>query len=162
MNDNPFLPPSSNLNARDSFSAAPDVSTSVMEGLARTKGWVRFCGIMMCIMFALVTLQFLLAVVGVNSMAGPNQSRAYALGTTFGGFVFGLLFYLWPAIRLLRYSKAIGLLLERRTAVELEEALNIQRGFWKHIGIITLIFLILFVVGMIGMIAFAGAMSQRH
>lgn len=115
----------------------------------------------MCMLFAFQALQLVLAVVGVDVTFGPGQTRSTVVGLAFLGFVISFFFYLWPAIRLLRYAKAIGFLLEQKTAVELEEALNIQRGFWKYIGIITLILLILF-VGFL-FLAMAGALATaRH
>lgn len=82
------------------------------------------------------------------------------VGSAFGGLLVSFLLYLWPAMRLLRYAKAIGFLLEQKTPVELEEALNIQRGFWKHIGIIVMLFLGFIVAAMF--LAIAVAVAGRN
>lgn len=154
MSDNPFLPPSSNLGSRDTLGTAPGVSDKVLDGLRRTKGWVQFSGILMVIMFALQVLNVVLVVAGMTAPV-PGQTRAFAIGAGVGGLIFGVFFMLWPAMRLLGYSKAIGKLLETRSAGDLEEALNTQRGFWKHMGIIMLLYIVLIVVVMFGVILFA-------
>jgi hypothetical protein len=132
----------------------PGVSEKVLDGLRRTKGWVRFSGILMVIMFALQALNLILVAGGLTA-SGAGSGAAYAIGAGFGGLIFGILFFLWPAMRLLAYSKAIGRLLETKSAAELEEAMNAQRGFWKHMGIIMLIYIVLTVVAMVVFIAFA-------
>ena len=148
MSDNPFLPPSSNLSSPETFGTAPGVSEKVLDGLRRTKGWVRFSGILMVIMFVLQALNVLLVAAGMTA-AVPGQSKAFGIGAGIGGLIFGVFLMLWPAMRLLAYSKAIGRLLETQSAGELEEAMNAQRGFWKHMGIIMLLYIVLIVVVLI-------------
>lgn len=148
MSDNPFLPPSSNLSSRETLGVVSGVNEKTLDGLRRTKGWAKFSGVMMIAMFGLQVLNLLLTVGGVTA-AVPGQGKAFVIGGGVAGLIFGAIMYLWPAMRLLAYSKAITRLLETQSAGDLEEALNAQRGFWKHVGILVLIFIAIVVFAML-------------
>ena len=160
MSDNPFLPPSSHLSSGDTLGHTPGVSEKVLDGLRRTQGWVRFSGILMVIMFGLQVLNVVLSIAGLTA-ATKGQPTSYLVGFGMVGLIFAALFMLWPAMRLLGYAKAIARLLETKSAGELEEALNAQRGFWKHMGIIMLLYIVLIGVILIGAMLMAVRASSE-
>lgn len=151
MEENPFAPPSANLVSRDSFGPDHGVAPGVISGLARTKGWVRLAGTLLLLLFILQTISVVLMALGMGAM-GSSPLLIGAPWVVAGvGEVFAFLLVLWPGLRLLRYSRAIALLVEKRTAAELEEALDAQRGFWKHVGIVTVIYIGVCLIWGVGM-----------
>ena len=140
--NNPYQPPTSSLGGNDSYGASVGtVSPRVLEIMARTRGWVRFAGIL----FFLIAALSLLGIVITPSSA--RKDDAYRFGEIIGGFV-GCLFYIYPGIKLNSYANGITRLLASARAGDLQAALNEHRGFWKYTGIISIIFLVI-VVGAI-------------
>jgi hypothetical protein len=61
--------------------------------------------------------------------------------------VLACLLYLVPAWYLSRYAGALGSFLQGGAVSELEAALDHQKSFWKFVGILTLISIVLAVLG---------------
>jgi hypothetical protein len=57
------------------------------------------------------------------------------------------IFYLIPSIWLFKYSSAISRFLGGGGAIELGHALAYQKSFWKFVGIMTLISMIIAILG---------------
>ena len=62
------------------------------------------------------------------------------------------IFYLIPSILLYRYSSAISRFLDGGDAFELGNALGFQKSFWKFVGIMTLISIIIAILGILAAI----------
>ena len=60
--------------------------------------------------------------------------------------------YLVPSIWLLKYSSSIGKFLRGGGAIELGNALAYQKSFWKFVGILTLISIIIAILGILAAI----------
>lgn len=148
--ENPYQSPSSNLGPND-MQSRDGVSPRTLQIMARTKTWVFVVGVLFVVMAVLT-------VISAFTTAAPVKAAAdaYRTGAVFGG-VIGALFYLIPGLKLVQYSKRIGQLLVSRRAQDLELALNEHRGFWKFVGIVTLILLCFMVFGILIAIAAAGS-----
>ena len=121
--------------------------------MARTKTWVMLAGVLFLIMAGLTLLTALV------SKAPPGAAGAgFKVGQLFGSAI-GVLLYVIPGLKLVRYAKHIGQLLQSRRSHDLELALNEHRGFWKFVGIVTIVLLSLMVLGILAGIAMAGS---RH
>ena len=59
------------------------------------------------------------------------------------------LFYIVPAFFLWRYADRIGLFVRDRSTGALASALEAQKSFWKFVGILTLVVLLLYAMGII-------------
>jgi len=131
------------------------VSEEVVGILRGTKPWVRFLSVLGFIGLVLLVLGCLammaLPVGPMGSMPiGPRlaASSAYLL--------MGLVQF--PAVLFLhRYASRIARLATSGDPVALEDALRAQKSFWKYVGILTLVMMILYTLVIVGVLIFAGA-----
>ena len=122
--------------------------------LDQTRPWVRFMSVMIFVgagLMVLVGISMLLVVVlgGFRAMGdgGPGP-----LGSAAGFGVMALVYvllafvYVAPGAYLARYASAIKRLKANSTAGGLEDALKHQKSFWRFVGILTAISLVVAVV----------------
>jgi hypothetical protein len=113
---------------------------AVRSTLERTQPWVRFLAI---VAFAYIGLMIVGGLVAgaVLLAAGETQALAFL-------FLYPLLgvLYLYPALCLLRYANGIRSFLQTNHPQDLATALDTQRAFWKFVGVLTAIGLVLGVV----------------
>jgi hypothetical protein len=92
---------------------------------------------------------------GRSSMGGLGWMQSF-MGVIY--LVMSLM-YLFPSVKLWKYGTSILRLMSSRSAADLEQALEEQRGFWKFVGILMLVFLAMmlltFVIGIFSAIATA-------
>lgn len=150
---NPYLPPTSGTSnpPAGGFGAvadavAPDragVSDMTMETMRQTKPWVMLMGVFTLLGSAFMLLAAIL-MMGVGAMMPRNGPVSSA--------VLGLVYlpmaalYVYPGIKLWQYGSAIGRLMATRATSELEAALAQQKSFWKFVGILTLVIVVLYAV----------------
>jgi len=143
------------------------VSPGVIQALAGTKPWVRLCSIMGFIGAGFMILGGLMMIAG-GAIGGMSSSSMRGMGgfQTLTGVIYLVLsvMYLFPSLKLWKYGTAILRLMSSRSAADLEQALEEQRGFWKFVGILMLVFAVMmvlaFVVGIITAVATASRMSR--
>ena len=140
--------------------AAPAPSGQVSEevvGLLRsTKPWVRFLSVLGFIGLALLALGCLAIL--VVPIGGPMGSMPLGprIGVSFAYLLMGLAQF--PAVLFLnRYAGRIARLDASGDAGDLEDALRAQKSFWKYVGILTLVMMILYLLVIVGVLIFAGA-----
>ncbi len=141
---------------------APDtggpIPPMVVQLLKQTRPWVRLFGILGFIAIALMVLGAL----GLIVMSA--SSRVGALPTIAAGAMYLVMagLYLPPVLSLNRYASSISALERSGSHRDLEAALAAQKGFWKYIGILTLIGFALGVLGVIlAVVMGLGALSMR-
>jgi hypothetical protein len=122
------------------------VTERTQECLAQTKPWVRLVSVLTFIGAGFMALGGLaMFVVGATAGASSNN----ALGGMVGGAVLGLVYlamaglYVAPGIFLSRYASAINRLRQDGSTATLEDALMHQRSFWRYVGILSLVGMIL-------------------
>jgi len=134
------------------------VSEGMLDALKATRPWVKFLsivGFVFCAIMALVGLAMM------GGMGAGKDGLPAGLGPVFG-VVYLLLvaLYFFPCLYLLRYASAIARIpAEGQRAVE--EALVKQKSFWKFIGILTAVVLILEVIFIVGGIFLGVALGLR-
>lgn len=124
----------------------------VIQQLVRTRRWVRLCSVIGFIGSAFMLLggigMSIAGVAGVSATPSPS-SIAYSAGM-FGGIgIMYLLFsflYIYPSLKLWQYASGISRLEASQQTVDLETALDKQRSFWKFVGLMITIILILYVL----------------
>ena len=155
------------------FPSSPPSETALVQGvlkqLAGTKPWVRFISVLMFIGAGLLLIvAVVMLFVGGTIFQNANLG-AYGAGMGIGMAVAYALFafiYVYPALKLWKYASRIGGLLLSNSLLDLDDVLNEQRAFWKFIGVMMLLMLILYAViavfGIIAMVAggMAAAKSQ--
>lgn len=94
-----------------------------------------------------------------GSMASEMAEQLAAIGGAVGlGVVYFLMafFYIYPALKLGGYSSRITELMNVPSEANLVAALNEQRAFWKYIGILTVIVLVLYALIIVGVLITTG------
>lgn len=154
-----YNPPQSyvdNVNRSDS-----GVSGAMIDAMSGTKPWVLLVAIVMIIVAVFMGF----ATIG---MVGASLSGMSAYGPSAGVMLIAVFFYLTGtivtillAVFLLKYNGAIGRLLYSSSTKDLEDALYAQRAYWKTVGIITIVWLVLMVLGVIFSIMAPAIMMNR-
>ena len=134
--------------------------------LDQTRPWVRFMSIITFLTAGLMVLLGLLimAITIYSGVAGTNREGFGLLGSAIGAGLIALLYialacvYVVPALHLSRYASAIQRLKANATARGLEDALRHQKSFWRFIGILSVIGIVLAVVG-VGLAIVAGVIA---
>ena len=67
-------------------------------------------------------------------------------------YILTSVFYLVPSIWLSKYSSAIDSFLKRGDSVQLGKAIAYQKSFWKFVGILVLVSIIIAILGMLAAI----------
>lgn len=134
------------------------VTDTMLDALRRTKPWVTFLSILGFIFTGLLALLALMMfATGGMWSAVPHQPGAPAfLGPAFGigmgvlYLVMAVFMYLLPCVILFRYSTAIGRIASSDAEEAMEQALSQQKSFWKYVGILMIVVLVLYVLLIVG------------
>jgi hypothetical protein len=167
---NPYLPPQAEQvpyrsRPEAGFDGADggdggDVRDAVVEQLRNTRPWVIFMAVVGFMSAALTAL------IGVGVMALPALGSKDTAGTaTAVGIIYIVIGALcvWPSVGLLRFGSAIGRLVRDPRQERLIVALDLQRSFWKVVGIMSAIMIALIPVSMAVAVAyFAAKALARH
>ncbi|HEX4959264.1 MAG TPA: DUF5362 family protein [Thermoanaerobaculia bacterium] len=142
------------------------VTAATIEHLRRTKPWVRFLSVMCFIGSALlVVFGLLLAVMGsaLPAMFGGSSNPIGGLSL---GIVYLLLalLYIFPGLYLWRYANAIDSLVRYPQSLTLEEAMKHQTAFWRFVGILSAVMLVIYAVALVLVVVFGalGAAAMHH
>ncbi len=142
------------------------VSASIMQSMTKTRPWVLLFAVLGFIGAGLMLIGSVGAIVGgitmLNVSAGDAPSKAGLGGLLAVGLFYLVItaLYFWVSLYLLRYASAIKRLKLSNQLVDLEAALANQASFWKLVGIMVLISVVVSIVIIIVMpsllILFAG------
>jgi hypothetical protein len=159
---NPYSPPAAPAPyAVAPYPAAPlpqgapsAVTELTVDLLRQTRPWVLFMSVLTFLSCGLVLVLSVVMVVAGFVTSGSDAFPKF-VGLLY--LPFGLL-YVYPGIKLWKYASAIGRLVASRTAAELEVALAEQKSFWKYLGVMAAVVVVLYAVGigvavMIGVVA---------
>jgi hypothetical protein len=134
--------------------------------LNQTRPWVRFMSIVIFVMSGLMVLMGLvMLLIGIfGGLAASNTGGLGPLGSAIGMGMMALLYlalacvYIAPGVYLSRYANAIQHLKANGTAGALEDALKHQKSFWRFVGILTAVGLVVGVVA-VGLAIMAGVIG---
>jgi hypothetical protein len=150
--DDPYASPvhSGGYPGADSSGDYGRITVAMLTSLRQTRPWVRLVAIVGFVMAGLLIVMglFMALLGGVGGIFGDDaMSGGIGIGI---GLLYGVigLIYVVPSLHLFRYAKAIGRLLEGGRGPALEEALGHQRAFWRLVGILVLVFLVLYALGL--------------
>lgn len=152
MTDNHYSAPGSNLDFKGGN------VEDLLQPLLATRFWVRLCSVVGFVFTAIMVLVTLAMLVGFGAISRSLSADA-GLGGGFG-FVLAViylifaLFFFFPSLFLHKYASAITRADSSRSEQEIAVALRHQKSFWKFVGIVTLVYLILltitFIFGLLG------------
>jgi len=166
--------------AEPPFATGPgsgEVATAALTPQARqyldqTRPWVRLMSIVTFASAGLMALlAFVMLVLGMaGGLGGGRRGELGPLGSAIGGGLVSLLYlslacvYIAPGLFLSRYASAIKRLQTNCSAAVLEDALKHQKSFWRFIGILTIIGIIVgvIVMGLAVLAGVIGAMMSRR
>ena len=115
--------------------------------LRATRPWTRFLSILGFIAAAILILSGIAMMLGRNFLPKSTDTPGLMLTGTLNVAV--SIFYLIPSIWLYKYSSAISRFLDGGGATELGNALVYQKSFWKYVGIMILISMIVAILGIL-------------
>jgi hypothetical protein len=165
--ENPYATNVTNPVASSDSHGSAAITPAIIQALAGTKPWVRFCSVLGFIGCGLMGLGGL-AMLGVGLFAGTTGEGGPVMGAPMIGiaafyFVLGAL-YLFPSIKLWKYGTHIFNLMHSESVMDLEAALEAQRSFWKFVGIMICIMIGLYIVFfglvMVGSIFMSGSIPS--
>lgn len=117
----------------------------IMKSLRATRPWTRLLSILGFIGTALTVLAGIAMVVGKDLI--PMSENAPPLVFMGIFYILASVFYLIPSIWLSKYSSAITAFLNAGDAIELGKAIAYQKSFWKFVGILALVSIVLAIAG---------------
>lgn len=131
----------------------------IRKSLRATWPWTRLLSVLGFIGTGLMILAGLGLMVGESFI--PVSEKAPPL--VFMGILYVLtsVLYLVPSIWLSKFSSATSSFLKSGDAIELGKAIAYQKSFWKFIGILVLVSIVLTVVGVIAAILIPTLISVR-
>lgn len=152
--ENPYATSGINPISQESGNS---VEQGVLQALAGTKPWVKFCSIIGFIGTGLMVLAGLFMILA-GFISGSRMGLA-PMGLLGFAYILIAAIYFIPSLKLWKYGSHIASLLTTNSISDLVAAMEAQRSFWKIVGILVLIVLILYVVFIA--IAIFGAVGMR-
>jgi hypothetical protein len=134
--------------------------------LDQTRPWVRFMSVVTFVCAGLMVLVALVALAAslFGGLAASGVEGRGVLGSVVASGVMAFVYlvmacvYVLPALYLSRYAAAIKRLQTSSTASGLEDALKHQKSFWRFVGIVTVIGIVIAVLVM-GLAVVAGVVA---
>lgn len=154
--NNPYAPPQSRIDAAPAAGAAgAGHSPTILWHLQRTKPWVMLIGILGFVFAGLMALgSIVMVIVAVAQSGGYIGAAEIAalVAVGLGYLVFAALYFLLAA-QIVGYGRRIGLAVQTGRTEHVEQALDLQRRFWKTFGIVTIVLigliLLAFTIGVV-------------
>jgi hypothetical protein len=133
-------------NASTSF----NITQPMLLSLRQTKPWVMLVSV---IGFIYIGISVFFSVVAMFIFSQFNDTGSFVSSSMLVvmNILMGIL-YFFPSLFLFKFASSIGRLLDGGGATEMEEALSNQKSFWKFVGILVIIAIILGVLGVVAAI----------
>ena len=147
-----YTPPQSNMGeSNPGFGAITEEMVNALRG---TKGWVLLIGILTLIGAAFMVIGAMGIIFGGAMMGDEAKGMSQCMFTGMGVlYLLPAFLYIAPGTYLVKYSSAIGRLVSNGRPDDMEAALHQQRKFWKFVGVLALVGMVLIVLMVLGMIA---------
>jgi hypothetical protein len=124
------------------------VTPAILDAMAQTRPWVLFLSILGFIGAGFMILGSLGLMIAGSAMGGAEMG---AIGVVYIAFA---VIYIFTSLYLYRYAASIKLLMSGYGVHALEEALGHQKSFWKLVGILAAVFMVLyFVIFLVAIVA---------
>jgi hypothetical protein len=140
-------------------SAQASVTDSMIQSMRQTRPWVMLFAVLIFISLGFMVLGAIGMMVGGAFM--PQTEGGPPLMVMAVIYLVMALLYFFPALFLVRYAGAIGRLTSSRAAGDLEAALAHQKSFWKFVGIVTLVAIVIAILGVVAAIAIPLMLAQH-
>lgn len=143
--------------------SAGELSAAMLDSLAKTRPWVKFLAILGFVMVGLLFLVTLgMGGYGTWLFLDGKREGAMVAGIALFYLVIGVV-YIFPSRYLWRYASSIGEAMEAPSKTHaVEAALAHQKSFWKFVGIVSLISILLYIPGVIAAIAIPNVLTAMQ
>lgn len=125
------------------------ITSQMISSLRSTRPWTKFLAILGFIGAGLFVVIGLLLMFVKNVFPPANNAPTFIMGFLY--IIFSS-FYFFPSFYLFKYSSSVHRFLTTSRENEMESALSYQKSFWRFLGIMTLVML---VIGLLGIVAAA-------
>ncbi len=132
----------------------PEVSEGTAAILGKTRPWVRFLGILA---FVGCVLMFVFGFLGLifGIMGGGGGLTGVGIGVAaLVAYLLGVALILPLGLFLNRFAKGIRAVQASRSSQDLERALLAQKSYWKYVGILTVVGILLSVLAGVAALIF--------
>ena len=146
---NQYAPPSASLE--HTIGSGDQITNAMIESLRMTKTWVQIVSVALFIV-AIITLVGGMGVVVGFGVGSAANAKAGAGALMIGmGFLYLLMAAIYGGLAyyLFQYSSSIGRMLLSDVSINMENALENQRKFWKLAGILVAVGLSIAVLGVV-------------
>jgi hypothetical protein len=133
-------------NASTSF----NITQPMLLSLRQTKPWVMLVSV---IGFIYIGISVFFSVVAMFIFSQFNDTGSFVSSSMLVvmNILMGIL-YFFSSLFLFKFASSIGRLLDGGGATEMEQALSNQKSFWKFVGMLVIIAIILGVLGVVAAI----------
>lgn len=150
-----YAPPRSVV--RDVSGGTGVMSERIVASLRKTRPWVLFMAILGFIFTAFMVIASIPMILGGSMLLGGAGADMAAAGFPATGLMVGMgVMYLLMAVvsfmaslYLLRYSSALKRAVTGLNVSDMESALDAQASFWKLVGILTIVSIVVMIVFMV-------------
>jgi len=147
--DNPYQTPQIPSISTGAGSSDSNLDRAA-EMLRQTKPWVRFISVMFFIgaVFLVFGGIFLVAL-GASDMPGGMGAGLGLIYIVMAGLYIAPGVFLWP------YANRIDVFMRHKTPSTLASALESQKSFWRFVGIVTLVVIVIYALMLLLVVVFA-------
>ena len=137
MNDQHYAAPNSDIQPNSTD------ASEILAPLEASKLWVRICSVVGFIMTVFIVLA------GLGLLAAGSAATGMPFGAAIGliYMVMGVLYFV-PSWYLHKYAGAISQAQASHNMEDICVALNHQKSFWKFVGIMMLLMIVVMLIGM--------------
>ncbi len=128
------------------------VTPAILDSMRQTRPWVLFLSILGFIGAGFMILGSIGILIAGSAMGGAE------LGVIAIVYVVMAVVYIFTSLYLYRYASSIKMLLGGYGVHALEEALAHQKSFWKLVGIMAAVGMVVYALAIVAMIAVGAAM----
>ncbi len=156
---NQYAAPAANLDQQPSEGSG--ITSTMLEALRKSKGWVMLIGILLFVGAVFSVLGALMMKFAGGMIGASNAVPRGMMGGMGALYLVIAVIYGALGFYLVKYSRAISRLLADGTSKSMESALQHQQKFWRLAGVIALVFLVMFVLGIAAAVFIPMLMSAR-
>jgi hypothetical protein len=127
-----------------------NVTDPMLLSLRQTKPWTMLVSI---VGFIYVGFMVILGIGSMFMLSMFDRTNSVLSGMLGAVYIIMAVVYFFPTLFLFKFSSSLGRLIDGGGATEMEEALLNQKSFWKFIGILTVVGIVLSIIGIIAAIA---------
>ena len=134
------------------------ITGSMVDSMRSTRPWTMFLSVLG---FIGAGLFLIIGIVMLFMRALPRQDAQLANAFMGVMYIVFAVVYCFPSLYLFKYSNFVKLFYQSKNEGHLESALSYQKSFWKFVGILSIITIVISILGIIAAILIPLLISQK-